>query len=360
MGKSVLFLVPYPLNESPSQRFRFEQYIDLLAAQGYGIRTQSFLNSQNWQIFFKSGMPVRKFLALLSGFAKRVASLFAAPSYDFVFIHREMAPVGPPIFEWIIAKILRKKIIYDFDDAIWLTDRSNEPFFLRFLKYRAKVGLICSWSWKVSAGNTYLCDFARRFNQNVVLNPTTIDTEGWHNPALYPKKNDPTVIKIGWTGSHSTLKYLTEIESVLQSIERDRTNIQIIVIADQRPSLKLRSLRFIPWNVQSEIEDLMQFDIGVMPLPDDEWANGKCGFKLLQYLAIGIPAVASPVGVNSAIIEDGKNGFLCASLFRWEQTLRQLIDDPNLREAMGKNGRARVIDNYSVLSNSSNFRSLFD
>ena len=139
--------------------------------------------------------------------------------YDFVFIHREATPLGPPIFEWILAKVLKKKIIYDFDDAIWLTDRQQESVLLRIAKWRSKVGSICKWAYKVSCGNEYLCNYAALFNKNVVYNPTTIDTENLHHPSqiLYPIKH-PDRIRIGWTGSHSTLKYLDEIQPVLHKI----------------------------------------------------------------------------------------------------------------------------------------------
>ena len=362
MSKRILFLVPYPLHESPSQRFRFEQYFALLNAQGYRYNVQSFLNSDDWKVFFKSGKTLNKVMALACGFAKRMIVLFKSPMYDFVFIHREASPIGPPFLEWILAKVLKRKIIYDFDDAIWLTDRSHESWMLRLTKWRSKVSSICRWSHKVSCGNAYLCDYAAEFNRNVVYNPTTIDTEKLHNPVFYkPADQPPNTIRIGWTGSHSTLKYLKEIEGVLQKILGDYLHVSFIVIADKAPTLSaVPSLKFIPWNRDTEISDLLQFDIGIMPLPDDEWSQGKCGFKALQYLALEFPAVASPVGVNTTIIQHGVNGFLCDTPQEWEEALRKLIEDPILRDAMGKNGRETVLKNYSVVSNSANFLSLFE
>src|SRR5688572_27299650 len=175
MSKKILFLVPYPLHESPSQRFRFEQYFGLLRDHGYHYTIQSFLNSDNWKVFFKPGNTVVKAAALATGFAKRLIVVFKSPMYDFVFIHREAAPIGPPIFEWILAKVFGRKIIYDFDDAIWLTDRPSEPWILKVAKWRTKVESICGWSYKVSCGNEYLCSYANQFSSNVVYNPTTIE-----------------------------------------------------------------------------------------------------------------------------------------------------------------------------------------
>jgi glycosyltransferase involved in cell wall biosynthesis len=361
MALKILFLVPYPLMESPSQRFRFEQYLAALTQQGYRYQIQSFLNQNNWRLFFKSGNSLKKAQVLCAGIGKRIIILFTSPMYDFVFIHREVTPIGPPIFEWILAKILRRKIIYDFDDAIWLTDRPNESWVLKLAKWRSKVASICRWSYKVSCGNDFLRGYASQFNVNAIYNPTTIDTESVHNPVLYSSpRSGPGKLRIGWTGSHSTLKYLKEIESVLADILREHPNVEFLVIADKSPNLSSNvPFKFVPWRNDTEIEDLLQFDIGIMPLPDDEWAKGKCGFKALQYMALAFPAVASPVGVNTKIISHGVNGFLCSTADEWEHALRTLIIDPELRRKMGIEGRKTVIRHYSVLSNSTNFLSLF-
>lgn len=254
--------------------------------------------------------------------------------------------------------MLKKKILYDFDDAIWLTDKSNESKLIRVLKWRDKVALICSWSYRVSCGNLFLSSYARNFAKAVIINPTTIDEVDLN---LSPKKeNLDSRVVIGWTGTHSTLKYLTKVESALQEIQMVHPNVDIMVIADKQPSMKLSNLRFVPWNLQTEIDDLKKFDIGLMPLPDDEWAKGKCGFKILQYMALGIPAVASPVGVNKQIIENGKNGFLSSSEADWISQISMLITDQELRKEIGSRGREYVLKNYSVASNTSTFLSLFE
>lgn len=356
----ILFLVPYPLQQAPSQRFRFEHYFEMLTNQGHKIRVQSFLPSHSWQLFFNAGNSLQKALVLIRGFIKRTYALILAPSFDFIFIHREATPVGPPIFEWILSKILRKRMIYDFDDAIWLTDRIQESYLLRFLKWRHKVKSICRWSDKVSCGNEYLRNFALQYNPTAIYNPTTIDCEHLHNPARYPQKKSSESIVIGWTGSHSTLKYLIAIEPVLQQLELRFPSLSFLVIADQPPPLQLQRLTFIHWNPHTEIEDLLKMDIGIMPLPDDEWAKGKCGFKALQYMALEIPAVVSPVGVNTSIISHGIEGFLCQYNDEWLMALEKLITNQQLRTEMGRCGRKKVIDHYSVSSNTGNFLSLFE
>ncbi len=152
---------------------------------------------------------------------------------------------------------------------------------------------------------------------------------------------------------------MNNLESVLQFLEKKYPQVQVNVISDFPPQLNLKRLHFSPWSVATEISDLAQFDIGIMPLPDDKWAKGKCGFKALQYLALQIPTAASPVGVNTEIIRQGENGFLCSSASEWEKCISILIENKMLRDSMGKSGRENVIANYSVSSNSSNFLSLF-
>src|SRR5688572_2997271 len=356
----ILFLIPYPPEESPSQRFRFEQYFPLLLKSGHFFEVQSFLTGNNWKLFYSKGRVFQKCISLLTGFTKRIGVLFTLRKFDFVFIHREVTPIGPPIFEWTIAKIFQKKIIYDFDDSIWLTDKTNESRLEKLLRCRNKVGSICKWGYKVSCGNLYLSEYARRFNKSVVLNPTTIDTESLHNPEVTTWNRSDDRIIIGWTGSHSTLKYLHLLEPVLLKLEKDFSHVRFLVIADRKPVLSLQRLDFLKWSKETEAEDLRQMDIGVMPLPDDEWAKGKCGFKALQYMSMEIPCVISPVGVNTIIVEHGVTGFLANNETEWQTYATRLIEDKLLREQIGKAGRKKVIDNYSIRSNQRNFLSLFE
>lgn len=359
--KRILFLIPYPLKESPSQRFRFEQYFPLLTEQGFQFEIQSFLSLKNWKLFFVPGKLLKKVSVLSVGFLKRFSLLIKVKHFDFIFIHRETTPLGPPVYEWILTKLFQKKIIYDFDDAIWLTDRTDETLLLRLLKWRKKVATICRWSYKVSCGNDYLASFAKQYNSNVVVNPTTVDTTTHHNPALFPlDRQERQGIVIGWTGSHSTLKYLQDSVPILSQIECTFPNVKFTVIADRKPELRLKNLHFIPWNPETEIRDLMNLDIGIMPLPDDKWSQGKCGFKALQYMALKIPAIASRVGVNDQIIDDGVNGYLCTTGEEWLSALTKLIENQSMRLQMGARGRDKVINRYSVTSNSSLYLNLFE
>lgn len=296
-------------------------------------------------------------MALLTGLLRRTADLFRAPAFDFVLIHREAAPIGPPVFEWILAHVLRRKIIYDFDDAIWIPNTSAENRLAASLKWHDKVASICRWSYRISAGNAYLCRYASTYNSNVVLNPTTIDTELLHNRLLYPEQAHELPV-IGWTGTHSTLVYLEPLLPALRELEKTHT-FRFVVICNHAPAWHLNSLEFRRWSKDTEIPDLMQLDIGVMPLVQDMWAEGKCGFKALQYMALGIPSVLSPVGVNKEIVEHGRNGFLCSTTEEWLTCLRMLLDNAPLRQQLGKAGQETVRTRYSVRSNEATFSGLF-
>ncbi len=355
----ICFIVPYPTGLAPSQRFRFEQYFNLLASKGYRFKVFPFLNPRMNGMLYQSRFLPGLAIALLVGFVRRVIHLFSAINAHYIFIHREAMPVGPPVFEWICAKPMRKRIIYDFDDAIWLTDR-EESKTTKLLRWRGKVRPICRWSYRISCGNNYLAAFARSFNANVVVNPTTIDTENLHNPEIIKVSKDPSRVIIGWTGSYSTLKYLQQLVPVLQHLEQEFPQVAFRVIADRNPELPLQRYAFVPWNKTTEAKDLAILDIGVMPLPDDAWTRGKCGFKALQYMAMEIPCVVSPVGVNIEIVQHGVNGFWAATAHEWQLYLSQLIQDENLRLQMGKSGRQTVLQRYSVRSNAPLFLSLFD
>ncbi len=351
----ILFIVPYPHGEAPSQRFRFEQYYPALQQADIQYEITPFLDDKTWKILYKPGYKWAKIRGILGGFVRRKLLMFRVRKFDYVFLHREAAPIGPPIFEWFMAKVLGKKIIYDFDDAIWLPNTSDNNKMVAGLKWHHKVDSICKWAYKVSCGNEYLCDYARQFNSNVVLNPTTIDTEHHHNQI---KDQHTDKVVIGWTGTHSTVDYLKGLVPVLQKLEME-FDFEFRVISNRAPDFELNSMVYVPWNKDTEITDLLAFNFGVMPLTDDKWAKGKCGFKALQYMSLGMPAVVSPVGVNVKIVTVGVDGFLCNTPTEWEEALRKLIIDENLRVKMGKAAREKIVAQFSVLSNSGNFLSLF-
>lgn len=354
--KKVLFIVPYPEGEAPSQRFRFEQYFSILKENHIDYHIESFWSKEAWTILYRDGHKITKAIAFISGVFKRFLLLFKILDVQLIFIHREALPVGPPIIEFLLSRFFRKKIIYDFDDAIWLANTSKQNYLVSWLKFHEKVKRICRWSWKVSCGNAYLADYARKYNHQIYVNPTTIDTS-YHKTEN--NKSENQILIIGWTGAHSTNKYFESLEPVLEELSKNY-HIQIVAISDQKPNVTLDNFTFVSWNKVHEIQQLDKIDIGIMPLDNSVWELGKCGFKALQYMAMEIPTVASDVGVNHQIIEHGVNGFLCNNHNDWLRYLGELISSESLRKSVGQQGRKNVLNSYSVLSNTKLFLSLFE
>ncbi len=352
--EKIIFLVPYPLDTAPSQRFRFEQYLPELRKK-YHVEVHSFIDQTTWQKLYASGLFWFKTRKMLGSFIRRFALLGKIRKAEHVFIHREASQIGPPIFEWIIAKILRKKYIIDFDDAIWIPNYSETNARYQRLKAYWKVKYIIKWAGKVSAGNDYLANFARQYNPNVEVFPTTIDTENYHN-----EKADQLVkpIRIGWTGSHTTMHYLEELLPVLNRLY-EKHNFLFRVISNEKPNNEAPYIEFVQWNKTTEISDLAQIQIGVMPLKADLWSSGKCGFKALQYMACEIPTVLSAVGVNTQIVTNNVDGFICTGEEEWYNLLDQLLSDSALRLKVGQQGRKRIEEAYSVHAFQLNYLNLF-
>ncbi|MEJ8803030.1 glycosyltransferase family 4 protein [Pontibacter sp. H249] len=352
---NVLFIVPYPVGRAASQRFRVEQFLPYLQATGISYKLVPFWSRDTFAILYKGGNILRKIAGTLQGFLQRVALVLQLQQYDYIFIHREATPVGPPWFEWLAAKVFKVKLIFDFDDAIWLENTSAENQKASTYKQHHKIAKVCTWGYKISAGNRYLQEYAQQFNEQSVYLPTTI------NLAKYNRlKNQETErVVIGWIGSHSTLPYLKLIEPVLQQLEQQYT-FDFVVIADREPDLTLKSLKFVRWREEVEVENLLQLNIGVMPLPETEWAKGKCAFKALQYMALGIPAVVSAVGANIAAVPHGNVGYTCTTERDWYKSLERLLLNIELRSRMGADGREWVAEKYSLTTHQHTFLNLFN
>ncbi|MCS6823289.1 MAG: glycosyltransferase [Cytophagaceae bacterium] len=354
-SKKILFIVPHPIGMSPGQRFRFEQYLEILNDAGYAYEVRAFLDNKTANILYDEKKYLYKIVGIVSGYLRRFYHLIRCFCCDYIYIYREASPLGPPFLEWIIAKLFKKKIIYDFDDAIWIPKVSPNNAIVGIAKCPSKVSKICKWAYKVSCGNEYLRQYALKHNKNAYYIPTTIDTENLHNRLKH--QNTKRLI-VGWTGTHSTLIYLEKIIPLL-SVLSEKYDFEVHLICNQKPKWYFKKMKFIPWNIKTEIDDLLEFNIGLMPLIEDEWTNGKCGFKALQYMALGIPPLVSPVGVNKLIVQNDVTGYLCESDMEWENYLVKLLYDPQKRIEIGMNARKFVENNFSVKSNKDNFLRLF-
>ncbi|MFH2094778.1 MAG: glycosyltransferase family 4 protein, partial [Bacteroidota bacterium] len=268
--------------------------------------------------------------------------------YDLIFIQREALFIGTSVFEYFMGRS-KVPVIFDFDDSIWIRDVSQGNRKLGWLKRPSKTAKIIRYADMVFAGNSYLANYASGNNKNVIVIPTTIDTS-YHNNIRKSEKTGSRVC-IGWTGTETTIKHYETILPVLIKLkEKYEDRIYMKVIADIPFSGNGLEIQSEIWKLETEIESLREFDIGIMPLPDDQWSKGKCGLKGLQYMALEIPVVLSGVGINAEIICDGKNGFLANTGDEWIEKLSLLIESAGLRKTLGREGRKTVIEKYSVES----------
>lgn len=344
--RRVLIICHHRANRSPGQRFRYEQYLPFLEANGYKFDTSVLLDENDDKFFYSRGKYAKKIFILIKTLLKRTGNWFNMNRYDVIFIFREALMTGSIFFEKRFARS-KAKIIFDFDDAIWLHNISEANKKLAFLKNTSKTGDIIKLSDMVFAGNQYLAGYASQFSKNIVIIPTTIDTDIY----VPGRKQDKETICIGWSGSFSTIQHFSIAIPALKKIKQKfGTKVSFKIIGDGNYFCAELDTKGDPWVAATEIEDLSSIDIGIMPLPDDEWAKGKCGLKGLQYMALAIPTLMSPVGVNSTIIQHGINGYLPNTEDEWINILSALINNKEKRQAIGNAGRQTVINKYSVLA----------
>ena len=339
----LLAIVPSIYDTSPGQRYRIEQWEPLLRKQGVEITYAPFESEELNYLLYKPGHIRQKLSLVAEAISRRYSTMKSVSDFDAVYVFREAALLGPAFFErWIHRSGV--PMVFDFDDAVFVSYRSPTNGYLSYLKFASKTKSICRMSAHVMAGNPYLAEYARQVNPNVTIVPTTIDTEKY---TVIEKANESDVPTIGWTGSFSTVQHLDTLRSALQRLAKE-TKFRLRVIGTPTYKIDGIDVEAMSWVAATELKDLSDIDIGIMPLPDDSWSKGKCGLKALQFMALGIPTVCSPVGVNKDIIQDGENGFIAGSEDEWIEKLGRLLHSADLRRQLGHAGRRTVERQYSA------------
>lgn len=342
----ILFIEPYP-TEGPSSRYRVEQYVPYFKNKGFDCIVSPFVSRKFYNIIYKKGFYFRKLFFFINSCLRRFFDLFRGFGCDIIFVHLEAFPFGPPLLEWIWART-GKSVIYDLDDAIYMGITSPANSFIRFLRQPSKIAKIISLSRYVVTCNAYLADYAKKFNSNIAIIHTSVDTD-----KFLPREKKPTpVLTIGWIGSHSTFPYLEGLQGVFREL-RQKYKFRLLVVGAGDHNVNIEGIDILnkQWKLEEEVNDFQSLDIGVYPLPDNEWTAGKTGFKTIQYMSVGIPSVVSDVGTNRAIVQDGVNAFLAKTEDDWVKKLSRLIEDEELRRRMGLAGRETVVDKYSLQVN---------
>jgi len=343
----VLALTPCLHGTSPGQRFRIEQWVPYLEKQGIHFTFMPFEDQALHQVIYHQGHFAAKALYMLKAFFRRLSLTTRLHDYDVIYLYREASVIGPAIIERLIART-KIPIVYDFDDPIWIPYQSPINGVFSRLKFTGKTASICRLASAVSVGNRLLASWASSYSQNVHVIPSTIEMEQY--PAKPVNNVPPSTLTLGWTGSHSTLPFLKILEKPLRRLAT-RYRFRFLVISHtDTPDLNWNPVEVIgkKWCANTEGVDLHQIDIGLAPFPDTGWTPWRCHGKVLQYMAAGIPTVASNIGIIPDYIRDGEQGFLATTEDEWTERIATLLEDSQLRHRMGACGRATIRDRYSA------------
>lgn len=336
--RNILALTKYG-DLAASTRQRLLQYQPVLSASGYNVALCPLLDNE-YIVRFNSRKPYSKF-ELMRAYWHRLQAVLTAKEFDGVWVHYEAFPYLPGFMERLVFAG-NKPVIIDFDDATFHQYDNHRRKLIRLLlgnKLKASMArsAICV------AGNEYLATYAKACGGNVEIIPTVVDTS-IYKPKL---RESNRAITVGWIGSPSTWHYLEPHIPMLQSLSQ-KHNIKVKVVGAGDLPAQPDGIDFVTWSEKNEVSEIQNMDIGIMPLPNELWAHGKCGYKLIQYQSCGLPVVASPVGVNTKIVQDGQNGFLSSDPSQMSLAIETLISNPDLRKTMGENGRKSVLDHYSL------------
>lgn len=321
-----------------SARCRLGQYVPGLAGLGISLQINHLLGDDYLRYRFNGGTPPVR--SMLQAGLVRVAELRRKTKYDVTILHCELFPLMPGLVE---RSLIRQPYIYDFDDAFYLKYRSGRLGIARPL-LGGKFDTVMAGGAAVTAGNRVLYQYARRHNANTHYLPTVVDTDRYV-PARARRTGTFTV---GWIGSPSTARYLSELVHPLSAVGREGP-VRLVVIGGKAPTIPNVEVVEIEWREQTEVDLINSLDVGLMPLPDDDWARGKCAFKLVQYMACAVPVIASAVGANKDVV-NRECGLLVATPQEWADSLRMMRDHPHKRSRMGEASRERVIQHYSLHS----------
>ena len=340
----VLALVPYPLDTAPGQRYRIEQWAPYLREEGIDVHFEPFAGAALSAALYRPGHYATKAWHMTSAWLRRVRTAWQAASFDVVYLYREAALIGPAWLERL-ARRRNPRLLYDFDDAIWLPYVSPRNRYLSYLKAPGKTGAICRMAAAVTVGNETLADFARRYNPAVTVVPSTVSLREYR-PRPAPSRGRHAGHRLDRKPQLGPVPPARRGRAPDARPPEDGSASSSIGLDDY--SLDGVDVECRAWRAETEVEDLWPMDVGIMPLFDDPWARGKCAMKAIQYMGVGLPAVVSPVGANRDVVQDGVSGFHAATEQDWVRALDRLLDDGDLRSRMGAEGRRRVENGYSA------------
>lgn len=340
----LLALAVYPVR-SAATRFRVGALRESLAERNIELTLATSLDERGLEVLYRPGKVLTKAMfAARSTLAQWTQSLAGGP-WDAVLVQREAGLIGPPALEWLLRSAGGLPLIFDFDDAIWLPSgsASANPTAARFLKMPSKTWWLMRKASHLIAGSEHLAAIARSHNANVTVVPTVVSRDQWKPipGRLEGEFASPDEPVIGFIGTHSTAQHLHLVVPALQRLRDEGRRFRLRVVG-AGPDLKLQfDCDYVPWTLDRETELFQGLDIGIAPLPDDQWTRGKCAFKQIQYLAVGVPCVTSPVGAAADLVAEGL-ALPATTTEDWFRALRRLLDTPSLRARLAQSGRKKI------------------
>lgn len=336
-----LLLLTKFTGKAPGTRYRHSQYLPYLKNQGFNVTESHLINDTYLDSLYSNKSPILQIYKIMTAYVNRLIRLLNIKQYDVLWIQFELLPFIP---FWIEHNFFKKiQYVVEYDDAVFHTYDLNPNPLVKWL-LREKIDKVMQNAAIVIAGNQYIADRAIKAGaKQVEIIPTVIDLEKYS----LKQNDDSGKFTIGWIGSFSTTKYLNQIIDVTTKYSGS-DDVEFTAIGATEKYLLDKNIEVKAWNSETEVEEIKKLDVGIMPLEDTPYTRGKCGFKLIQYMACGLPVIASPVGVNIEIVEHGINGFLATTNEEWLWAIETLKNDPDLRKKMGEAARKKVERQYCL------------
>ncbi len=351
--KRIAAFVPNILGTSPGQRIRIETWAQHLQDFGWAVDFYPFEDHSLNEVFYTSGHTLKKASRLASCYMRQMRSILDKPSCDLILIYREASLIGPAILERL-ARRLQVPIIYDIDDPLFLPYHSPTNGWFSLLKFSRKTHTLFSISDHIVSINRIIGDYAAKYNPYVTVVPNFLDTQ-YFCPLEKPKQEP----RIGWIGSLSTMPNLASIAQPISQLQRE-TGVPVRIIGVGQANLPGVNVEVKQWSAATEVADLQECTVGLVPLNDLNWNPWKFFLKTVQYMAVGLPVVARRMGSNCEIIEDGVNGFLVETEREWYDRLRLLTTDAELHLRMSKEARKTAVEKFSIQAQMPRVAEIFD
>ena len=345
LKKSILIICPFPKGVAAGQRLKYEQYFDHWEGNGYEVTVSSYIDLPMWKVVYQKGKYFEKILGLFRGHLRRLRDLYYISRYDIIYVFQWVTPFGSTLFERLVRR-LSKIIIYDLEDNVMAATSSKTNSIGSIFKNPNKIKYLIKTADYVITSSPTLNDYCLLMNDKAKCTyiSSSVNTDFFIPSNSY--SNDKK-ITIGWTGTFSSKQYLDSLRSVFIELSK-RCEFKLRIIGNFKYEFPEIDLEVIQWSKENEVQDLQGIDIGVYPLFFDEWVLGKSGLKAIQYMAFGLPIVATDVGTTSKIISHLDNGLLVTTDEEWVEALEILVNDSALRRKLGTKARQEAVQGYST------------